>query len=914
MIGDILSNRYRLVRDLGRGHLTRAYIAEDINKGHLVVLKTLLPDLAEEEAYLHRFFRTAKLAQRLDSPHIAALLDYGTDQQTPYLIMAYVEGQTLAQVLQAQGKLPWSKALQYLDGLCQALNEGQQYGLGHGNLTSQNVMLTEKNQFILLDFGLQSPRPLALQTSSGFLGSPAYLAPEQILGLKIDQRADLYMAGVLFYEMIQGQLPFAGSTATETLNQHLTKFPSPLTLNDQFEGRNQALAEALHTFLDRLLAKRAVDRFQTPTQVQEVIQKLLSTHPIQDTWSSNQDASIASADQGYREAEQAIADQAWLKALDLLYQVHHHNRHHAEVKPQLGHVGPLARQQALSQVASQALAKNDWPEAIDALNEYLTLVPNDNHSRRQLALAKVQLRQLKEVKRLRKAYQQAIVCLQTGQYAQVETTLRQLKFQIVQETSKAQSQDLLTPQHIDDLLRQAKKRQPQPVEQRSKRRFNNILPKRLKLNFTQLPWFAVTVLLALVILGSVLLVNQTIPAPPIEAVSPSLIPQIEQAIQGKKFALAQTLIDQALDQNPNQEAVHVLQVHLKRQHYVAQQVAIARSALESQAWTQALDTLLPLQADPDFSHPNVTLLSCEAYLARGQERVADLTYVQDLATMQAAISDFQVGQQLCPTRLDIKTQITMATAYIQSLEADLSLNNKLEILLKITRDDPSYANGQAMQSLYQTYLNRGDALRRSGQLHLALTDYERAAALPVVDKSEAELSQAETYQALIAPTPTATAVIQRPPTAAYPLPQGAQVRPPLPPQRRTRSHRERGSDQYPYPAPRLLGPAVGVQFEGQFTAIYLSWEPVGILAEDEYYDVTIRYFVGSEARYWGSGIHKETRWRVPVEAGYGVAGGDEFTWWVTVRRDEPSPLHENVHVPLSEPSETRIFYWRRERR
>ncbi len=202
--------------------------------------------------------------------------------------------------------------------------------------------------------------------------------------------------------------------------------------------------------------------------------------------------------------------------------------------------------------------------------------------------------------------------------------------------------------------------------------------------------------------------------------------------------------------------------------------------------------------------------------------------------------------------------------------------------------------------MYLAYLNRGDAQQQRGDVEGALEDYNAALTLNnVPDLSKAQEKQAQALQNLRAtPTPPPPEATETEPPTSEPeptsLPEPTAVPTPTP------------ASEFVYMAPRLLNPEPYALYAGEFAEIILDWESVGALAENEYYDVTIRYFMGEEPRYWGSGLIKETSWRVPLQAGYGQAGKDELAWWVTVRVATGADQSQ----PISPASEERTLIWK----
>jgi len=200
--------------------------------------------------------------------------------------------------------------------------------------------------------------------------------------------------------------------------------------------------------------------------------------------------------------------------------------------------------------------------------------------------------------------------------------------------------------------------------------------------------------------------------------------------------------------------------------------------------------------------------------------------------------------------------------------------------------------------LYDAYLQRGESYLNNNNFELALDDFVSAQTLTVSDTSFAQEKQARTLklisgEAELPATPTSIPAT----VATLPAPEEATSTPAT------------TASEYKYAALKLLSPEPEAKFNGQFADIVLTWENIETLAENDFYDVTIRYFVGDEARYWGSGLIKENSWHVPTQAGYKQAGKDEIWWWVTVR-EGGTAANGTPDIALSPSSEERIFIWK----
>jgi hypothetical protein len=289
------------------------------------------------------------------------------------------------------------------------------------------------------------------------------------------------------------------------------------------------------------------------------------------------------------------------------------------------------------------------------------------------------------------------------------------------------------------------------------------------------------------------------------------------------------------------------------------------------------------QTDAEFRTEEVESLLCNAYLQRGQAHVASYSNGVGTASIEAALNDFELGLAVCPDNQSLIEQQAYANSLLLALEALAreDWNSIIRELTQVVAVEPDYANGQARHMLYVALVTRGGIRQQGGDLAGTLSDYERAIALDEPDTLDAVSRRSEVLRALSSGTPMRTPVPSETPEAA---------------------------PVYKYTAPTLVSPENEDVFKGEFNSVVLEWEPVGTLAADEYYDVTIMHYVGDEPHYWGDAL-KEPRWQVPVEAGFGEAGNDRFYWWVTVRKQNTASAPGQLDLALSPTSEVRFFYW-----
>ncbi len=257
-------DHYRIVRRLGEGGFSEAYEAIDERTEARVVLK--LPSLAiiGDPQTFERFRREMAIARRLDHPNVQRSLDVGENRSRPYLVLEYVEGETLRQSL--RGRLPLSvdEAVGYGTQLAGALAHAHAHGIAHRDLKPENVLVTTDGQLKLFDFGIAlmaGARRVTWRYLNDRLGTPDYMAPEQIEGKRGDQRTDVYALGVMLYEFLAGQVPFVGDNALAVMSQTVHDAPVPL------HERNREVPPPLEAVVHKAMRKAPEERYQSAEEM-----------------------------------------------------------------------------------------------------------------------------------------------------------------------------------------------------------------------------------------------------------------------------------------------------------------------------------------------------------------------------------------------------------------------------------------------------------------------------------------------------------------------------------------------------------------------------------------------------------------------------------------------------------------------
>jgi eukaryotic-like serine/threonine-protein kinase len=263
--------RYLIEAEIGRGAMGVVYRAYDPQIGRQVAIKTISltgQEFADEQEYRARFLREVRAAGRLSHPGIVTIFDAGQDSETqePYLVMEYVTGEPLSKVLARQRKLNMPLALQYAQEIADALDYAHNQGVVHRDIKPANILITEDGHAKIADFGVAWLRQEITQVGE-VVGSPAYMAPEQMSGKQGDARSDLFSLGVVLYSMITGFRPFQGNSAKTVVFKVMNIDPVPVT---SFQTE---VSPELDAIVSRAIAKDPEDRYPSGAALARAIQK-----------------------------------------------------------------------------------------------------------------------------------------------------------------------------------------------------------------------------------------------------------------------------------------------------------------------------------------------------------------------------------------------------------------------------------------------------------------------------------------------------------------------------------------------------------------------------------------------------------------------------------------------------------------
>jgi tRNA A-37 threonylcarbamoyl transferase component Bud32/RNA polymerase subunit RPABC4/transcription elongation factor Spt4 len=282
LIGKKIEGKYEVQSILGEGGMAIVYKAYHTKMERLVVIKVMQGWLLSNKNAVERFERESKTTAKLAHPNIVTVFDYGVlNAKEPYLVMEYIKGESLGDKIARQGALPFATAAGIIIQICRGLQEAHSVGIIHRDLKPDNILLQDRSDrpdwVKIVDFGISHLVQGAkrLTKTGKMVGTPEYIAPEQLKDKPLDIRTDLYALGIILYETLTGRVPFEGESAEGILMKHLLEPPPPLSLhNDDF-----AEGTPFDAIIAKALRKEPDERYQTATEfrldVEEALNKVL---------------------------------------------------------------------------------------------------------------------------------------------------------------------------------------------------------------------------------------------------------------------------------------------------------------------------------------------------------------------------------------------------------------------------------------------------------------------------------------------------------------------------------------------------------------------------------------------------------------------------------------------------------------
>ena len=267
-----LAGRYRLDEVIGRGGMSTVYRGTDTSLDRVVAVKVALDPLVEESPiYLARFTQEAKSAASIGHPGVVTVYDAGADGPTRFIVMEFVPGRSLADILKEERPLEPARAADIAAQVADALAAAHAAGIIHRDIKPGNIMVEPNGSVKVLDFGIaRAVDGGSLTQTATVLGTSAYMSPEQALGQPVDARTDIYSLGCVLYEMLTGEPPFVADVAAAVMHQHVRVAPKPAI------ERNPAIPPDLNALVMQMLAKQPKDRPQTAAEVRDRLRQAIA--------------------------------------------------------------------------------------------------------------------------------------------------------------------------------------------------------------------------------------------------------------------------------------------------------------------------------------------------------------------------------------------------------------------------------------------------------------------------------------------------------------------------------------------------------------------------------------------------------------------------------------------------------------
>jgi beta-lactam-binding protein with PASTA domain/predicted Ser/Thr protein kinase len=280
-----LGGRYELGDVLGFGGMAEVHLGRDVRLGREVAVKTLRADLARDPAFQSRFRREAQSAASLNHQSIVAVYDTGEDQtpdggRAPYIVMEYVDGRTLRDILQTDGRLLPRRALEITADILGALDYSHRAGIVHRDMKPGNVMVTRAGDVKVMDFGIARALTGATSTmtqTAAVIGTAQYLSPEQARGEHVDGRSDIYSIGCVLYELLTGRPPFVGDSPIAVAYQHVREDPVPPSQVDP------EIPAGIDAIVLKAMAKNPANRYQTAAEMKADVERAIAGRPVEAT-------------------------------------------------------------------------------------------------------------------------------------------------------------------------------------------------------------------------------------------------------------------------------------------------------------------------------------------------------------------------------------------------------------------------------------------------------------------------------------------------------------------------------------------------------------------------------------------------------------------------------------------------------
>jgi beta-lactam-binding protein with PASTA domain len=278
MLGEVFNQRYRLKEKIGSGGMAEVYLADDLSLSREVAVKVLHAQFAADPAFIQRFRYEAQAAANLNHPNIVNIYDWGNEGDLYYIVMEYVEGRDLKDILRSEGRLIPERAAEIAAEVCAALQFAHRSNLVHRDIKPHNIFITNIGQVKVMDFGIAREGNGGGITQTGMvMGTPQYISPEQAQGLAVDGRSDIYSLGVVLYEILTGQVPFDDPNPVTITYKQVREDPMPPSVIDP------EIPATLEAIVMKAMSKNPANRFQNAQEMKADLLRFLEGMPVSAT-------------------------------------------------------------------------------------------------------------------------------------------------------------------------------------------------------------------------------------------------------------------------------------------------------------------------------------------------------------------------------------------------------------------------------------------------------------------------------------------------------------------------------------------------------------------------------------------------------------------------------------------------------
>lgn len=363
MIGKRIGGRYEVLRYIGGGGMSRVYLAHDVILDRDVAVKVLNYDFSNEEELKRRFMREALSATSLTHPHIVDIFDVGEDGDTHYLVMEYIEGQTLKEFIVSNGPLAPEQAIPIMQQLISAISNAHYNGIVHRDIKPQNILMDLEGNVKITDFGIAMALSATAHTkTNSVLGTVHYLSPEQARGGMATKKSDIYSLGIVFYELLTGKLPFSGESAVSIALKHLQE-ETP-SVRELFPS----IPQSVENVILKSTAKDSAARYESADDMQDDLVTVLSV-----TRANEEKFSVQFDDEATR-AIPAIVDASPFDNLEKT--VKHEPVQEEELEPEFASESKKKSKKKPKKTAKKKPAKKrkKWPFIVGGIAALITIV------------------------------------------------------------------------------------------------------------------------------------------------------------------------------------------------------------------------------------------------------------------------------------------------------------------------------------------------------------------------------------------------------------------------------------------------------------------------------------------------------------------------------------------------------------